>query len=119
MFNSGIFDIVTEYCSLKYDLKTKLVINASLPAVPVYRKHLGRAGAWNIFRNNFEEYPTTNETDFMGSVTMSPASGRQLTTGESQTFEVFLNAFAKGLTKLLPKTLCDGIMNKDKNKLIQ
>ena len=52
-------------------------INASLRAVPVYRKHLGRAGAWNIFRNNFEEYATTNETDFMGSVTMSPASGRQ------------------------------------------
>ena len=53
-------------------------INASLRAVPVYRKHVGRAGAWNIFRNNFEEYATTNETDFMGSVTMSPASGRQL-----------------------------------------
>ena len=30
--------------------------------------------------------------------------------------EVFLNAFAKGLAKLLPKTLCDGIMNKDINK---
>ena len=51
--------------------------NALLRAVPVYQKHLGRAGAWNIFWNNFEEYPTTNETDFMGSVTMSPASGRQ------------------------------------------
>ena len=46
--------------------------------VPVYQKHLGRARAWNIFRNNFEEYATTNETDFMGSVTMSPTSGRQL-----------------------------------------
>ena len=54
-------------------------INASLRAVPVYQKHLGRAGAWNIFQNNFEEYATTNETDFMGSVTMSPASGRQKT----------------------------------------
>ena len=32
------------------------------------------------------------------------------------TIEVFLNAFAKGLAKLLPKTLCDGIMNKDMNK---
>ena len=53
-------------------------INASVRAVPVYRKHLGRAEVWNIFRNNFEEYATTNETDFMGSVTMSPASGRQL-----------------------------------------
>ena len=52
-------------------------INASLQAVPAYQKHLGRAGVWNIFRNNFEEYTTTNETDFMGSVTMSPASGRQ------------------------------------------
>ena len=31
----------------------------------------------------------------------------------------FLNAFAKGLAKLLPKTLCDGIMNKDINKWIQ
>ena len=30
--------------------------------------------------------------------------------------QVFLNAFAKGLAKLLPKTLCDGIMNKDINK---
>ena len=30
--------------------------------------------------------------------------------------EVFLNAFAKGLAKLLPKTLCGGIMNKDMNK---
>ena len=30
--------------------------------------------------------------------------------------EVFLNAFAKGLAKLLPKTLCDGIMNKNINK---
>ena len=30
-----------------------------------------------FFRNNFEEYATTNEMDFMGSVTMSPASGRQ------------------------------------------
>ena len=46
--------------------------------MPVYQKHLERAGAWNIFRNNFEEYATTNETDFMGSVTMSPASGRQI-----------------------------------------
>ena len=45
--------------------------------MPVYRKHLGTAGVWNIFWNNFEEYATTNETDFMGSVTMSPASGRQ------------------------------------------
>ena len=45
---------------------------ASLP------KASGRAGAWNIFQNNFEEYATTNETDFMGSITMSPASGRQL-----------------------------------------
>ena len=53
-------------------------INASLRVVPVYRKHLGRAEAWNIFWNNFEEYATTNETDFMGSVTMSPASGRQI-----------------------------------------
>ena len=56
---------------------TTITINASLRAVPVYRKHLGRAGAWNIFWNNFEEYATTNVTDFMGSVTMSPASGRQ------------------------------------------
>ena len=31
--------------------------------------------AWNSFGNNIEEYATTNETDFMGSVTMSPASG--------------------------------------------
>ena len=46
--------------------------------MPVYRKHLGRARVWNIFQNNFEEYATTNETDFMGSVTMSPASGRQI-----------------------------------------
>ena len=58
-------------------LTSNLKINASLRAVPVYRKHLGRAEVWNIFRNNFEEYATTNETDFMGSVTMSPASGRQ------------------------------------------
>ena len=34
-------------------------------------------GAWNSFGNNIEEYATTNEMDFMGSVTMSPASGRQ------------------------------------------
>ena len=27
--------------------------------------------------------------------------------------EVFLNILAKGLAKTLPKTLCDGIMNKD------
>ena len=27
------------------------------------------------------------------------------------TLEVFLNAFAKGLAKLLPKTVCDGIIN--------
>ena len=33
--------------------------------------------------------------------------------------EVFLNAFAKGLAKPLPKTLCDGIMSKDMNKWIQ
>ena len=35
--------------------------------------------AWNSFGNNIEKYATTNETDFMGSVTMSPASGRQKT----------------------------------------
>ena len=29
--------------------KKDLTINASLQAVPVYRKHLGRARAWNIF----------------------------------------------------------------------
>ena len=58
-----------------FDKEEKKIINVSLRAVPVYRKHLGRAGAWNIFRNNFEEYATTK--DFMGSVTMSPASGRQ------------------------------------------
>ena len=34
----------------------------------------GRAGEWNSFGNNIEEYATTNETDFMGSVTMSPTS---------------------------------------------
>ena len=34
-------------------------------------------GAWNSFGNNIEEYATTNEMDFMGSVTMSPASSRQ------------------------------------------
>ena len=34
--------------------------------------------AWNSFGNNIEEYATTNETDFMGTVTMSSASGRQL-----------------------------------------
>ena len=49
--------------------------------MPVYRKAmegaLGRAGEWNSFGNNIEEYATTNETDLMGSVTMSPASGRQ------------------------------------------
>ena len=33
-----------------------------------------------------------------------------------ESLEVFLNAFAKGLAKFLPKTLCDGIMNKDINK---
>ena len=32
------------------------------------------------------------------------------------TLEVFLNAFAKVLAKLLPKTLCDGIMKKDMDK---
>ena len=30
-----------------------------------------------FFGTTFEEYATTNEMDFMGSVTMSPASGRQ------------------------------------------
>ena len=30
--------------------------------------------------------------------------------------EVFLNAYAKSLAKFLPKTLCDGIMNKGRNK---
>ena len=30
--------------------------------------------------------------------------------------EVFLNGFAKGLAKPLPKTLRDGIINKDVNK---
>ena len=33
-----------------------------------------------------------------------------------QIIQVFLNAFAKGLAKLLSKTLCDGIMNKNMNK---
>ena len=33
-----------------------------------------------------------------------------------QSMNVFLNTFAKGLAKLLLKTLCDGIMNKDMNK---
>ena len=70
MSNSSVFPLE---CFTQYNLHK----NASLRAVPVYRKHLGRAGAWNIFQKNFEEYATTNETDFMGSVTMSPASGRQ------------------------------------------
>ena len=35
-----------------------------------------------------------------------------------QTLEIFLNAFAKGLAKLLPKTLCDGVINKGMNKWI-
>ena len=47
-------------------LRQLFLINASLRAVPVLPKASGRAGAWNIFRNNFEEYATTNETDFMG-----------------------------------------------------
>ena len=33
-----------------------------------------------------------------------------------QLIEVFLNAFANSLAKLLPKTLYDGIINKDINK---
>ena len=69
---NSLLQISTPYFSMtmldKKNFKNK---NASLRAVPVYRKHLGRAGAWNIFRNNFEEYATTNETDFMGSVTVS------------------------------------------------
>ena len=73
----GMVAIRVVYHPTKFG-KNSLKINASLRVVPVYRKHLGRARAWNIFRNNFEEYATTNETDFMGSVTMSPASGRQL-----------------------------------------
>ena len=65
---------------------TEIKINASLRAVPVYRKAVGDRGSSrksclepgiDLGTRN-EEYATTNETDFMGSVTMSPASGRQL-----------------------------------------
>ena len=79
---------VTLHCDVMLRLFTIHTdqINASLWVVPVYRKAIGNrgglreepCGAWHSFGNNIEEYATTNETDFMGSVTMSPASGRQL-----------------------------------------
>ena len=49
-------------------------INASLRAVPVYRKHLGRAGAWNIFWNNLRSTQQPIRRISWASVTMFPAS---------------------------------------------
>ena len=51
---------------------------ASLPKGDRGRLREEPCRAWNSFGNNIEEYATTNEMDFMGSITMSPTSGRQI-----------------------------------------
>ena len=57
-------------------------------------------GAWNSFGHKNEEYATTNETDFMGCITMPPAFSRLLII-PSQT--VFDKNFAKPLAKRFRK----------------
>ena len=72
LFHQGETWDPEDHC-VRFDIINKCIASsgASLP------KASGKSQSVEHFWNNFEEYATTNETDFMGSVTMSPASGRQ------------------------------------------